>query len=174
MVRDGADAAIVRARLAHGERRVLLEVQLNRQGANKARVNGAPVKPARAAALCARSCSSPPKTCRSSAAIRPARRRFIDQLLVQRTPRLAGVLADYDRVLKQRTALLKSAQGPRSARREACPRSTSGTTSSSPSAPQVIEARLALAAELADPLAARVRRDRRRGSSSRAASGRSR
>ena len=37
---------IIRARLAHGDRRVLLEVQLNRQGANKARVNGAPVKPA--------------------------------------------------------------------------------------------------------------------------------
>ena len=46
MVRDGADAAIVRARLAHGERRVQLEVQINRQGSNKARVNGSAVKPA--------------------------------------------------------------------------------------------------------------------------------
>lgn len=44
MVRDGADAAIIRARLAHGERTVLLEAQINRAGANKARINGAAVK----------------------------------------------------------------------------------------------------------------------------------
>ncbi|HEX7834397.1 MAG TPA: DNA replication and repair protein RecF, partial [Pseudolysinimonas sp.] len=39
-----------------------------------------------------------------------SRRRFVDQLLIQRTPRLSAVLADYDRVLKQRNALLKSAR----------------------------------------------------------------
>jgi len=37
------------------------------------------------------------------------RRRFLDELLVARYPRYAGVRADYDRVLKQRNALLKSA-----------------------------------------------------------------
>ena len=41
------------------------------------------------------------------------RRRFLDHLLVQRRPRLAGVRADYDRVLKQRTALVKSAAAMR-------------------------------------------------------------
>ncbi len=41
------------------------------------------------------------------------RRRFLDQLLVARAPRLAGVRADYDRVLKQRNTLLKSAYGAR-------------------------------------------------------------
>ena len=46
MVRDGADAAIVRMRLAYGDRRVVLEAQLNRTGSNKARVNGAVVKTA--------------------------------------------------------------------------------------------------------------------------------
>src|SRR5690606_30883816 len=45
LVRHGKDAAFVRARLAHGERRVTLDLQINKQGANKARVNGAPVKP---------------------------------------------------------------------------------------------------------------------------------
>ena len=39
MVRDGADAAIIRARLSHGDRRIVLEMQINRSGANKARVN---------------------------------------------------------------------------------------------------------------------------------------
>jgi DNA replication and repair protein RecF len=43
------------------------------------------------------------------------RRRFADQLLVQRTPRMAGVIADYERTLRQRTALLKSARGKRNA-----------------------------------------------------------
>ncbi|MGN6090078.1 MAG: DNA replication/repair protein RecF, partial [Actinomycetales bacterium] len=37
------------------------------------------------------------------------RRRFLDELLVQRSPRFVGIRADYDRVLKQRNALLKSA-----------------------------------------------------------------
>jgi DNA replication and repair protein RecF len=35
---------------------------------------------------------------------------MLDELLVQRMPRLAGVMADYDRVLKQRNSLLKSAR----------------------------------------------------------------
>jgi DNA replication and repair protein RecF len=41
------------------------------------------------------------------------RRRFLDELLVARTPRYAGVRADYDRVLRQRNALLKTAAGGR-------------------------------------------------------------
>jgi DNA replication and repair protein RecF len=41
------------------------------------------------------------------------RRRFLDDLLVARTPRFAGVRADYDRVLKQRNALLKSSYNAR-------------------------------------------------------------
>ena len=45
------------------------------------------------------------------------RRRFLDDLLVARAPRLAGVRADYDRVLKQRNALLKSARRRRAGRR---------------------------------------------------------
>ena len=44
MVRYGADAAFVRARLGYGERRIQLEAQLNRSGSNKARVNGSPVR----------------------------------------------------------------------------------------------------------------------------------
>ena len=39
------------------------------------------------------------------------RRRYLDDLIATRTPRLAGVKADYDKVLKQRNALLKNAAG---------------------------------------------------------------
>ena len=38
------------------------------------------------------------------------RRDFLDSLAVQLKPRLAGIKADYDRVLKQRNALLKTAR----------------------------------------------------------------
>ena len=44
LIRAGADAAIVRALLAHGERELLVELQLNRQGANRAQLNRSPVK----------------------------------------------------------------------------------------------------------------------------------
>lgn len=46
MVREGKESAFIRTRLGHGERRVTLELQVNRQGSNKARVNGSPVKTA--------------------------------------------------------------------------------------------------------------------------------
>ncbi|GAA3753008.1 DNA replication/repair protein RecF [Microbacterium kribbense] len=109
LVRRGADAAIVRARLAHGERHMLLEVQVNRQGSNKARVGGAPVKPAQLPRY-AHVVLFAPEDLQIVRGDPSSRRRFIDQLLTQRIPRMAGVLGDYDRVLRQRNALLKSAR----------------------------------------------------------------
>ncbi len=150
MVRDGADAAIIRARLTHGDRRVLLEVQLNRQGANRARVNGAPAKPAELPRH-AQVVLFAPEDLQIVRGDPSARRRFADQLLVQRTPRLAGVLSDYDRVLKQRTALLKSAKA-RGIRGEALSTLDVWDDKLIALGTEVIEARLALAAELAAPI----------------------
>lgn len=152
MVRDGADAAIVRARLAHGERRVLLEAQLNRQGSNKARVNGAPVKPAELPRY-AQVVLFAPEDLQIVRGDPSARRRFADQLLVQRSPRLAGVLADYDRVLKQRTALLKSAKA-RGIRGDALATLDVWDEKLVALGTEVIEARLGLAADLREPLTA--------------------
>lgn len=109
MVRDGQEFAIIRARLAHGERRVLIEVQLNRQGSNKARINGSPSKTNELPRY-AHVVLFAPEDLQIVRGDPSSRRRFIDQLLIQRTPRLAAVLGDYDRVLKQRNALLKSAR----------------------------------------------------------------
>ncbi|MGB4777256.1 DNA replication/repair protein RecF [Microbacterium sp.] len=109
MVRDGQDAAIVRMRLAYGERRVMLEAQLNRSGSNKARVNGSPAKSTELPRY-AQVVLFAPEDLQIVRSDPSARRRFADQLLIQRSPRMAGVLADYDRVLRQRTALLKSAR----------------------------------------------------------------
>jgi DNA replication and repair protein RecF len=112
LIRSGADAAIVRARLEHADRDVLLEVQLNRAGANRAQVNRVAVKPRELPRHIATVLFAP----EDLALVRgepSGRRRFLDQLLVQLTPRFAGIIADYERVLKQRNSLLKSARGAR-------------------------------------------------------------
>ncbi|MFK4760993.1 DNA replication/repair protein RecF [Microbacterium sp. ZW T5_45] len=109
MVRDGQEFAVIRARLSHGERKVLLEVQLNRQGSNKARINGSPAKTGELPRY-AHVVLFAPEDLQIVRGDPSSRRRFADQLLIQRTPRMSAVLGDYDRVLKQRTALLKSAR----------------------------------------------------------------
>ena len=151
MVRDGADAAIVRTRLAHGERRVILEAQLNRTGSNKARVNGSPVRTAELPRY-AQVVLFAPEDLQIVRGDPSSRRRFADQLLIQRAPRMAGVLADYDRVLKQRTALLKSARA-RGIRGDELTTLDVWDDKLVQLGAQVIRARLALAADLAGPLA---------------------
>jgi DNA replication and repair protein RecF len=112
LIRQGSDAAIVRARLLHAERELLVEVQLNRSGANRAQVNRVAVKPRELPRYITSVLFAP----EDLALVRgePAgRRRFLDQLLVQLIPRFAGVISDYERVLRQRNTLLKSARGVR-------------------------------------------------------------
>ncbi|GAB3398207.1 DNA replication/repair protein RecF [Humibacter soli] len=109
MIRQDAGAAVVRCRVEHDGRAVLLELQLNRTSANKAMLNRSPRKPRELVRYLSTVLFAP----EDLALIRgePAvRRRFLDTVLVQRSPRLAGVLADYDRVLRQRNTLLKSAR----------------------------------------------------------------
>ena len=151
MVRDGADAAFVRARLAHGERRVQLEAQVNRSGSNKARVNGSPVRTAELPRY-AQVVLFAPEDLQIVRGDPSARRRFADQLLIQRAPRLSGVLADYDRVLKQRNALLKSARS-RGVRGEGLSTLEVWDDKLVSLGTEVIRARLRLAAELAGPVA---------------------
>ncbi len=109
MIRQGADSAIIRARLEHGERQILAEVQLNRSGANRAQVNRSVIKTRELPRYFSSVLFAP----EDLALIRgePAgRRRFLDELLVLRSPRISGVIADYERVVRQRNTLLKSAR----------------------------------------------------------------
>ncbi|WP_084606006.1 DNA replication/repair protein RecF [Agreia bicolorata] len=109
MIRAGQNAAIVRARLEHEARELLVEVQINRSSANRAQVNRSVIKPRELPRYFSSVLFAP----EDLALIRgepSGRRRFLDQLLVARTPRLAGVQSDYERVLKQRNTLLKSAR----------------------------------------------------------------
>ncbi|PJJ65293.1 DNA replication/repair protein RecF [Compostimonas suwonensis] len=109
LVRQGADAAIVRARVAHGEREFLVEVQINRSGPNKAQVNRGAVR-VRDLPRYFSSVLFAPEDLALVRGDPSGRRRYLDQLIVVRSPRIAGVLADYERVLKQRNTLLKSAR----------------------------------------------------------------
>ncbi len=109
LIRAGADAAIVRALLTHGDRELLVELQLNRQGANRAQLNRSPVK-TRELPRYAHSVLFAPEDLAIVRGEPSVRRRMLDELLVQRTPRLSGVMADYERVLRQRNSLLKSAR----------------------------------------------------------------
>jgi len=109
MIRQGQDSAIIRARLEHGDRQLLVEVQLNRSGANRAQVNRSVIKTRELPRYFSSVLFAP----EDLALVRgepSGRRRFMDELLVLRTPRISGVMADYDRVLKQRNTLLKSAR----------------------------------------------------------------
>lgn len=151
MVKDGAEAAIIRARLTHGERQVQLEVQLNRHGSNKARVNGAGAKPSELPRY-AQVVMFAPEDLQIVRGDPSARRRFADQLLIQRTPRMTAVLGDYDRVLRQRSALLKSARA-RGVRGDALSTLDVWDDKLVALGAEVIEARQRLAVDLSAPLA---------------------
>jgi DNA replication and repair protein RecF len=109
LIRASADSAIVRARLEHAGRELLVEMQINRSAANRAQVNRAAVKTRDVPRYISSVLFAP----EDLALIRgepSTRRRFIDAFLGSMSPRLLGVFADYDRVLRQRNALLKSAR----------------------------------------------------------------
>lgn len=112
MIRKDADSAIVRARIEHDGRELLVEVQLNRSSPNRAQVNRGAIKPRELPRYFSSVLFAPEDLAlvRGEPGIR---RRFLDQLLIQRNPRFSAVIADYERVLKQRNTLLKSARASR-------------------------------------------------------------
>lgn len=152
LIRAGADAAIVRALLAHGERELLVELQLNRQGVNRAQLNRSPVK-TRELPRYAHSVLFAPEDLAIVRGEPSVRRRMLDELLVQRTPRLSGVMADYERVLKQRNSLLKSARA-RGLSAERLPTLDIWDERLVDLGSELIDQRLTLIDELAGPLAA--------------------
>lgn len=114
LVRAGAERAIVRAGVRAGltdDRRILLEVEINPGKANRAKLNRSPLKRARELVGMLRTVVFSPEDLAVIKGDPAARRHFIDALVVNRWPRMAGVRADYDRVLKQRNTLLKTMSG---------------------------------------------------------------
>jgi DNA replication and repair protein RecF len=115
LVRHGCERAIVRAAVVHEGRELLVELEITPGRANRARINRAPAARPRDVLGIVRTVLFAPEDLALVKGDPAERRRFLDELLVARTPRYAGVRADYERVLKQRGALLKTAGAARRA-----------------------------------------------------------
>ncbi|MET9731817.1 DNA replication/repair protein RecF [Streptomyces sp. NPDC006458] len=109
LVRMGADRAVIRAQVRQGERQQLVELELNPGKANRARINrSSQVRPRDVLGI-VRTVLFAPEDLALVKGDPGERRRFLDELITARSPRMAGVRSDYERVLKQRNTLLKTA-----------------------------------------------------------------
>ncbi|MDR2373910.1 MAG: DNA replication/repair protein RecF [Bifidobacteriaceae bacterium] len=118
LVRQGAAKAIIRARLARGRRAASVSLEIRPGQANRALLGRAKVKPSALLGV-TRAVAFVPEDLALVKGGPELRRRLLDELAVQLRPSLAKVLADYDKVIRQRSALLKRlAALPAQARRE--------------------------------------------------------
>ncbi|MER5771960.1 DNA replication/repair protein RecF [Streptomyces sp. NPDC001985] len=109
LVRAGAERAVIRAAVTQGDRSQLVELELNPGKANRARINrSSQVRPRDVLGI-VRTVLFAPEDLALVKGDPGDRRRFLDELVTARSPRMAGVRSDYERVLKQRNTLLKSA-----------------------------------------------------------------
>lgn len=109
LVRFGAAQTVIRAAVVRHDRETLVELELTPGRANRARLNKAPLTRTRDVLGTLRTVLFAPEDLALVKGDPAGRRAFLDDLLVARQPRWAGVRADYDRILKQRNALLKQA-----------------------------------------------------------------
>jgi len=109
----GAEQAIIRAEIAKEDRLLQVDLEININKANRARINQNPVRSQREILGACQVVYFSPEDLDLVRGDPTTRRDFLDRLLILRTPRLAGVINDYERVIKQRNALLKtrSSQG---------------------------------------------------------------
>jgi DNA replication and repair protein RecF len=110
LIKAGETSAVIRAFASFDDRDILVEAELNRESANKGRVNKSPVSRARDILGYVNTVTFAPEDLDIVKRDPSNRRAFIDELVIQVWPRFAGVYADYDRVLKQRNTLLKTAR----------------------------------------------------------------
>ncbi|GFH36658.1 DNA replication/repair protein RecF [Streptomyces pacificus] len=109
LVRTGAERAVIRAAVTQGERSQLIELELNPGKSNRARINrSSQVRPRDVVGI-VRTVLFAPEDLALVKGDPGERRRFLDDLVTARSPRMAGVRSDYERVLRQRNTLLKSA-----------------------------------------------------------------
>jgi DNA replication and repair protein RecF len=109
LIRSGAEQAVVQVAVVADARELRVDLEIAAGRSNRARLNGAPLPRVRDVLGVLRAVLFAPEDLAIVRGDPSERRRFLDDLVVSRTPRLAGVRAEYERVLKQRAALLKSA-----------------------------------------------------------------
>ncbi len=110
LIQQNQSQAVIRAMASFDERDVLIELELNRDSANKARINKSPAPKVRDILGFVNSVTFAPEDLDIVKRDPSNRRAFIDELVIQVWPRFAGVYSDYERVLKQRNTLLKTAR----------------------------------------------------------------
>lgn len=108
LVRVGASSGVIRCVIVHDGRELLVELEIVPGKANRVRLGRSPVRRARDVLGALRLVLFAPEDLALARGEPEQRRRYLDDLLVARQPRLAGVRADYERVLKQRNALLRT------------------------------------------------------------------
>lgn len=107
LVRQGAQAGVVQARVMHGEHPTTVEVEIFAGRANRARLNRGQVRPPELLGQ-VRTVVFAPEDLELVRGEPGMRRQFLDDIMVQQRPRMAGVKAEYEKVLRQRAALLKA------------------------------------------------------------------
>jgi len=110
LIKHHQDKAVVRLLARFEDRENLIELELNTFGSNRARINKSETTRVRDVLGLVNTVIFSPEDLDIVKRDPAQRRAFIDDLLVQMTPRLAGVFSDYDRVLKQRNTLLKTSR----------------------------------------------------------------
>jgi DNA replication and repair protein RecF len=113
LLRAGAERAIISTITVNEGRELAIDLEVVAGRANKARLNRSPVRSAREVLGVLRAVMFAPEDLAVVRGDPSERRRYLDELATTRRPRIAGVRADYDKVLRQRTALLKTAAGAR-------------------------------------------------------------
>ena len=108
LVKLGESAAYTRAKIQHPEREILVELEINGERANRARINQNPIRSQKELFGLIQCIYFSPEDMDLVRGDPSERRRFIDQILTLRSPRLAGVISDYERAVRQRNALLKT------------------------------------------------------------------
>jgi DNA replication and repair protein RecF len=111
LVKSDQPRAIVRTGVKYLDRTNWLEVEIWPSKTNKAKLNGSDCKKTKEILGILQTVTFSPEDLILVKGDPGERRHFLDELLVQKSSSYAGIKSDYDRVLKQRNALLKSA-GP--------------------------------------------------------------
>lgn len=113
LIRAGAERAVVSSIVVNDGRELAVDLEITAGRANKARLNRSPVRSAREVLGVLKAVLFAPEDLALVRGDPAERRRYLDELATTRRPRIAGVRADYDKVVRQRTALLKTAAGAR-------------------------------------------------------------
>ena len=108
LIKLGANAAYIRAKVKYPEREILVELEINIDKANRAKINQNPTRSQKEIFGIVQAIYFSPEDLDIVRGDPSERRRFIDQLLTLRSPRVAAVISDYERAVKQRNSLLKT------------------------------------------------------------------